>query len=332
MRRFFGTRRLFLSGKNKISILNPCSSCPFTFCSSLYRIALLGTLCLLTTVLLQRDAESTNLKARLDSTPTARIFCIISSYAYRQVSTAVHVKRTWAEHCDHFLFVSDDSHEELEPAVFQNLPDKWQQIRAHLEYVYKYHFDQGDWFLYANDDNFIVVENLRFMLKSYNSQQLIYFGCKLRSATNQTYMYDRAGFVLSSATLRKFVLEALPNATLCSEQPKGDAAAEELGRCLSNLHVQAGDSRDHLGLHRFLPFQLKDHMGQPLNASLEQHKNFLDRSYYEVADLTVLASARAISSHIEYMPIIYNLYYLAYTVRIFGVSLEDEWTELENDQ
>lgn len=101
-------------------------------------------------------------------------------------------------------------------------------------------------------------------------------------------MYDRAGMVLSSAALEQFVLKALPNATLCSPEPQGDAAAERLGRCLSQVDVVAGDSRDHLGLHRFLPFQLKEHMGKPLNASQEQHKNFLDRSYYEVPDVSTL--------------------------------------------
>lgn len=64
------------------------------------------------------------------------------------------MKRTWSKHCDKYLFVSDDAHEELEPAVFLNLNDKWMQMRAHFEYVYKYHFDEGDWFLYANDDKY----------------------------------------------------------------------------------------------------------------------------------------------------------------------------------
>lgn len=155
MRRFFSTRRFFLCGKNKISILNPCISCSAIICSSLYRLLVLGMFCLLVMLLLERDA------ARRTETPppppvaSARIFCIISTIGYRHGSVAVHVKRTWAKHCDQFLVVSDDSHEELEPAVFLNLPDKWQRLRAQLEYVYKYHFDEGDWFLYANDDKYV---------------------------------------------------------------------------------------------------------------------------------------------------------------------------------
>lgn len=84
--------------------------------------------------------------------PPRRIFCIIVTYEYRHDHAAIHILRTWAKHCDHFLFVSDDNHHFLEPAVFMHLSSRWQRIRAHLEYVYGYHFHQGDWFLYANDD------------------------------------------------------------------------------------------------------------------------------------------------------------------------------------
>lgn len=100
-------------------------------------------------------------------------------------------------------------------------------------------------------------------------------------------MYDRAGMVLSSAALRQFVLEALPNVTLCSPLPQKDASAEHLGRCLSNVNVEAGDSRDHYGQHRFLPFHIKEHMGKPFNTTLEQHKSFLARSYYRVPDVSL---------------------------------------------
>lgn len=151
MRRFFGTRRLFLSGKNKISILNPYSGWSSLICTTLHRVAVLATLCVLTTLLLQQQAARRELEGSREL-PGGRIFCIIATYGYRHNHAAVHVKRTWAKQCDHFLFVSDDAHEELEPAAFQKLPDKWQRLRAELEYVYKYHFEEGDWFLYANDD------------------------------------------------------------------------------------------------------------------------------------------------------------------------------------
>jgi len=103
-------------------------------------------------VLLQkyRDLEPEEVERADPSSP--RIFCIISTYEFRHEHAAIHIHRTWAKHCDHYLFVSDNVHHFLEPAAFMNLYDKWLRLRAHLEFVYKNHFHQGDWFLYANDD------------------------------------------------------------------------------------------------------------------------------------------------------------------------------------
>ncbi|XP_023167751.1 glycoprotein-N-acetylgalactosamine 3-beta-galactosyltransferase 1-like [Drosophila hydei] len=289
-------------------------SCSAICCSLLYKLSLLVLLCVLGLLLLQNNSQ---LKT-VEPLPTARIFCIISTFDFRHNSVAVHTKRTWSKKCDHHLFVSNDAHEEVEPAVFAHINDKWQQMRAQLEYVYKYHFDEGDWFLYINDDNYVMVENLRYMLHTYSPEELIYFGCKLRSETNQAYMYDRSGIVLSSAALSQFVLRAMPNQTICSPDPQGYAPYEELGRCLSNVNVLPGDSRDHLGYHRFLPFHMKDYFIGSLNYSLPHHKHFLDRSYYGLIDFKVPISKQLICTKMEYMPNIYNHYYLTYQVKIFG--------------
>ncbi|TDG49600.1 hypothetical protein AWZ03_003838 [Drosophila navojoa] len=315
MRPFFSRRRFFLSGKNKISIFNPYSSCSQVCCSLLYKLSVLLLLCVLALLLLPNNIQ---LKPAEPLPAAARIFCIISTQDTRHDSVAVHVKRSWASRCDRHIFVSNDAHEELEPAVFAPLHDKWLKMRAHLEYVYKYHFDEGDWFLYINDDNYVIVENLRHMLRSHSPDELIYFGCKLRNANNQAYMYDRSGIVLSSAALAQFVLRALPNETICSSGRQGDAALEEFARCLGNVNVLPGDSRDHLGYHRFLPFHMKDYFIGSLNYSLPHHKYFLDRSYYGLINFKVPISKQLICAKMEYMPIVYNHYYLTYQVKIFG--------------
>ncbi|XP_022228341.2 glycoprotein-N-acetylgalactosamine 3-beta-galactosyltransferase 1 isoform X2 [Drosophila obscura] len=314
MVRHFSTRRLFLGGKNKCGVFNSW--------------LLLGVIIFLLILLYQRDETSSDNLVTLPTRP--RIFCVIVTYAFRHEHAAIHIQKTWARHCDRYLFVSDDVHMVLEPAVFKNIGDKWQRIRAHLEYIYKYHFHQGDWFLYANDDNFVVVENLRHMLQSYSPEELIYFGCKMRS--NQIYMFDGSGIVLSAASLKRFVLEALINENLCSSQNRGREAAEELGRCLSNVNVIAGDSRDEWRKHRFLPFEVDIHLGGHMNDSIELHKYFLERSYYPVIDMNLPVSLRSICFHLMLIPIAYDLYYFTQNVHIFGApqKWDSENWELEN--
>ena len=50
--------------------------------------------------------------------------------------------------------------------------------RLGFEHAYDRYFDEADWFMKADDDTYLIVENLKFMLAPYNTSEPIWFGCK----------------------------------------------------------------------------------------------------------------------------------------------------------
>lgn len=51
----------------------------------------------------------------------------------------------------------------------------WGKTKEALAYLAKHHINDADWFLRADDNSFMVMENLRYMLYPYPSNSPLYF-------------------------------------------------------------------------------------------------------------------------------------------------------------
>ncbi|KAI7798593.1 hypothetical protein IRJ41_008453 [Triplophysa rosa] len=121
------------------------------------------------------------------------VFCWVLTMPKHLQSRTKHVRATSAKHCNKVLYMI--SEETDFPTVGLNISEGrshlyWKTIGA-FQYIHAHHMDNADWFLKANDDTFVVLENLRYSLSKHSSEEPLYFGW--------------AGYILSKEALRRFV-------------------------------------------------------------------------------------------------------------------------------
>ena len=128
----------------------------------------------------------------------------------------------------------------------QNL---WFKTRAAWKYIYDNHFDDADWFIKADDDSYILLENLRYLLSHHNSSDPHYFGRHF--VPHGGYNSGGAGYVFSKETLIRFI-RIMKDPFRCSLRSRAEDAG--VGKCLAVVDVHPGDTRDELGRETFHPF------------------------------------------------------------------------------
>ncbi len=149
------------------------------------------------------------------------------------------------------------------PAVGLEVPEGrdflWGKTRKAFQYIYEKHFDEADWFMKVDDDTYVIVENLRYLLKDHDPKEPVYFGRRFKPYVKQGYMSGGAGYVLSKEAVKRFVTSGLTDPDKCREDP-GGAEDLEMGQCMQNFGIRALDSRDSLGRETFHPFVPEHHL------------------------------------------------------------------------
>ena len=179
---------------------------------------------------------------------------------------------TWAKDCDKYRFIlkfnsslaTNESYEFndpfpiLQPAYlevdqYDKLTDK---VYRSFQAIYSKYNDY-DWYLKADDDTFVFVDNLKKFLKTKNSSKPVTYGYDFKTIVDRGYHSGGGGYVLSKEALNRLQAKLYENYAFCRNTGVEDT---DVGTCLRLLGVYPDKSIDDEGRERFHTLSLTAHL------------------------------------------------------------------------
>eukprot|EP00055_Hartaetosiga_balthica_P005390 m.15713 g.15713 ORF g.15713 m.15713 type:complete len:771 (-) comp4514_c0_seq1:214-2526(-) len=191
-----------------------------------------------------------------------RIACWVMTNPKNHKTKAVAINATWGQDCDLLLFMTTKHQAGLNTVVLSlgEQEDRhflWRKSIMSWGYMYTHLLKDYGWFIRADDDSFLNMDNLRDMLKDYNATDKHFFGRRLHIDEDDFYS-GGPGTIVSQGALQAFgdamkedILEIIP-----SHDTFADDA--EIAVAFKKLEIFPEDTRDEHQLERFSTLSLAD--------------------------------------------------------------------------
>ncbi|TMS32718.1 hypothetical protein L596_000525 [Steinernema carpocapsae] len=184
---------------------------------------------------------------------SGKLFCLVISYHKNHQSRAMGPATTWMPKCDHGeIFTNNNSLPETVPYrdVYRHQNNTYYSLYTKMmftfHYIYTYVSPSFDWYLKADDDTYVIVENLLDFIKDLNPNKPYYIGFRLKS--NGGYNSGGAGYILSRPALKLLADQHKNPSKGCVFSKWEDLG---VGKCLRSLGVAPMRTMDKEGLSLF---------------------------------------------------------------------------------
>ena len=194
-----------------------------------------------------------------DILSAVKVLCFVETCQKNLMSKALAVRETWGKRCDKTIYISDSVDTSFPTITLSGvLPGHeqlWSKTALTIIYLAKNYADQFHWFLKADDDTYVIVENLKAFLALHSPEKLRFFGKRFKMFGG--YNSGGAGYVLGREALKRMAAALNSKNPACS--PIASKMAEDVatGKCLASAGVHPGNTLDrNSGKELFHSFSL----------------------------------------------------------------------------
>ncbi|XP_064612313.1 glycoprotein-N-acetylgalactosamine 3-beta-galactosyltransferase 1-like [Liolophura sinensis] len=249
---------------------------------------------------------------------TVRVLCWIMTGPKNLDKKAIHVKNTWGRRCNILLFMSSVRNDSF-PTVGLNVSEGRNHLTAKtmeaFRYVHENHLADADWFLKADDDTYVILENLRHFLSDKDCTVPVFYGHHFSPSflkNKNGYFAGGAGYILSKAALVKLYKYG-KNESNCRQD--GGMEDIEMGVCMEKLNVTRGNTTDSHGRRRFHAFRPEVFLHGLYNDRFDDY----DGESGAIKGMGAISDF-AVSFHYVQPPMMYDLEFYVYHLRPYGIS------------
>ncbi|XP_052250389.1 glycoprotein-N-acetylgalactosamine 3-beta-galactosyltransferase 1-like [Dreissena polymorpha] len=264
---------------------------------------------------LRNLATSDSFPSGRSLSPRMRILCLIlTSVSVDGITKMTAVNETWSLRCDRRLFLYSNSSEAphsqytLQLPVHEGRSHLTAKIRLALFIAYNTFGDAFDWILKADDDTYVIMENLRHLLAKEDPTQPVYMGFQMKPHNARGYMSGGAGYVISSRALHDLVTTGFQSDACAKDGPNEDV---DIGKCLEVSGVPIRSSLDLDGKEMFHPESIYKHL-KDTGSWLQEY------AWNQHITGKDCCSPYSVSFHKVQPRDMYIIDYLLYNIRVFN--------------